>query len=197
MRSGSNARLLVCAGCAALGIALASAEPPQEQGRPTQAMNLSPAGWPVGDIALVDPLGSSFTRNRLVGLWTFLLLQDRSCAASCAEALSALTGLRRRIAGTAALRSTQVVVAVLRSDDQTGDVHRLSYEGARALAITGPPAGLDALEQELGIAAAPQHAPGGGSLWLIGPDAIVRAQLLPPYDVPALTAAYLKMRLRG
>jgi protein SCO1/2 len=164
---------------------------------PTQAINLAPAGWPVGDIALADRLGSPFTRDGLVGRWTFLLLQDRSCAASCAEALSALTGLRRRIAGTAALQSTQVVVAVLRSDDQAGDGHHLIPEAALAVVVTGPPAELDALEAELGIAAAPRHAPGGGSLWLIGPDAVVRAQLLPPYDVPALTAAYLKMRLRG
>jgi protein SCO1/2 len=187
----------MCAACAVLAVALDPLVPLLAHEDPSQAINLAPAGWPVGDIALLDPSGNPFTRDRLVGRWTFLLLRDRSCAASCADALSALTGLRRRIAGTAALRSTQVVVAVLRSDDQVGDGHQLIPEGAQAVVVTGPPAGLDALEEELGIAAAPRHAPGGGSLWLIGPDAVVRAQLLPPYDVPALTAAYLKMRLRG
>jgi protein SCO1/2 len=61
------------------------------------------------------------------------------------------------------------------------------------------------LADDLRIPYPPQYlravTPGGqghvGSIWLIGPDGVIRTELLPPFDVPLLTAAYLKLRLKG
>jgi hypothetical protein len=33
-------------------------------------------------------------------------------------------------------------------------------------------------------------------LWLIDANGVIRARLLPPYDVPLLTASYLRTRAR-
>ena len=161
---------------------------------PVQTVNRSAAGWPVGDFALTDDRGRPFTQDRLRGRWTFVVLGDTQCAEPCAAPLAALAGMRRRIAGTEALKATQVVFVSL--DPQRDTPQRLreyvapfdsSFVGA-----TGPNAILASLSDDLGLHG---EAPAlQGALVLLGPDGVVRAQYLPPFDVPLLTADYLKTR---
>lgn len=170
---------------------------------PTQEVDLALSGWPLSDFALSDLNGNPFTLDNLAGHWTFLLLRDRGCVEPCAAALSALSGVYHRLAGTQALRTTQVIVVSLDVDDSLPGMGRelAAYDG-RFVAVTGPRNALEGLATELRGSMPPPSVQQGvgtreGSLWLIGPDAVVRAELLPPHDVRMLTATYLRTRLRG
>jgi protein SCO1/2 len=167
----------------------------------------SRAGWPLDDFSLLDQDGKPFAKKNLEQRWTLLVLGDSRCAGTCAATLSALSGLLQRIAGTRAVQTTQVVLVSFRSEDTAADLrHRLAPEDARVIGVTGPAQDLAGLADDLGVPypslAGQASSPAGdldhaGSVWLIGPDAVVRAELLPPFDVLSLTATYLKTRLRG
>jgi cytochrome oxidase Cu insertion factor (SCO1/SenC/PrrC family) len=174
---------------------------------PEQALSQASAGWPIGDLALVDTDGRPFVTRDLHERWTLLAVADSRCAERCDRTLSALSELLRRIAGTRVLASTQVLVVSLRADDAPADLRRLlaPYD-ARLIGVTGRAEDLARLADDLGIdvgaGAGPDAAPLGvedrtGSLWLIGPDGAIRAELHPPLDPLLLTATYLKLRLRG
>jgi cytochrome oxidase Cu insertion factor (SCO1/SenC/PrrC family) len=174
---------------------------------PEQALGQASAGWPIGDLALVDTDGNPFVTRDLHERWTLLAVADSRCGERCDGTLSALSGMLRRIAGTRVLSTTQVVVVSLRADDAPADLGRLlaPYD-PRLIGVTGRAEDLAGLADDLGIdigsGAGPSFTPLGvenriGSLWLIGPDGTIRAELLPPFDPLLLTAAYLKLRLRG
>jgi protein SCO1/2 len=160
-----------------------------------QAVDRALAGWPLADVALQTASGRAFTREDLTGRWTFLLLRPGPCDAPCDAALSALSGLHRRIAGTVAVHTTQVIVVSTKPGAVSPDLRqRVAAYDERFIALGGTPDALEDLARDLAV-----NAPGAalrGSLWLIGPDAVIRAELLPPYDVAALTATYLRTRMR-
>jgi protein SCO1/2 len=173
-----------------------------------QSENRTVAGWPVGAFALVDHLGKPFTHDRLQGRWTFVLFGDSHCADPCTAALSAVGGLVKRIAGTAAVKTTQVLFISLDPERDTPQRLRqyLGPYDQRFIGATGTRPILKQLADEMGVAVAVTAAPGlmraaqstyGGSLVLIGPDGVIRVEYLPPFDIKRLTAEFLKMRARG
>jgi len=149
-------------------------------------------GWPIDAFTLVDQHGEALTRERLLDGWTFVVFGDTRCAQSCAAALSALAALSKRIEGTKALQSTRVVFISLdpaRDTPAQLKAYLAAYD-QRWLAATGSQPTLARLAEDLGEAG---RGP-GGSLVLIAPDASVFAEYLPPFDVPRLTADYMKAR---
>lgn len=168
---------------------------------PPQRVDRSLSGWPVDDFVLLDQSGEPFTQDDLAGRWTLLLLGDRRWGATCSASLAALAGLYRGIAGTKAALTTQVVYVSLDARDAPAELGRyLASYDARFIGVGGPREILNGLAQDLGVSlpSPPAAEDGGaaGSIWLIGPDRVIRARLIPPFDVPRLTAAYLKMRAR-
>lgn len=161
-----------------------------------QRTDLGAAGWPVGDFALTDHRGRAFTQQSLRARWTFVLLGDTQCTQVCSAPLAALAALRHRIAGTEALKSTQVVFVSL--DPQRDSAQRLGDYVLRFddsfIAATGPADMLAGLSDDLGVSATNGGA--YGAMVLVGPDGAVRAQYLPPFDVLLLTAHYLRTRSR-
>jgi protein SCO1 len=161
------------------------------------------AGWPLGPFTLVDHRDSDFTQANLQGRWTFLLLGDTRCGEPCVAALSALDGLYRRIGRTQAIKTTQVVFVSWDSDGDTPArlARYLEPYDPRFIGVTGASPTLDKLADDLGVPLSPTESADArghlGSIWLIGPDGVIRVRFLPPYDVPLLTAEYLKTRLRG
>ncbi|QRQ88853.1 SCO family protein [Cupriavidus oxalaticus] len=167
----------------------------------TQRTDLASHGWPVGDFSLTDQDGRAFTQARLQGHWTLVLLGDTHCGNPCRAALAALAGLYQRLSPTQKLATTQVLFVSLDPQRDTPDALRryLAPFDARFVGATGSPQTLARLLDDLG--AGPDMPPAAnadypGSLILVGPDATVRAQFLPPFDVTLLTAAYLKARVR-
>lgn len=157
----------------------------------TQGVNRESAGWPVASFSLVDHEGLPFTEIRLKGRWTFVLFGDIGCGARCSAPLAALAAMNRRIAGADAIRTTQVLFVSLDPERDAPDLlrrHVTSFD-ARFIGATGPRPSLQRLMDELDVSA-------GGALVLIGPDAVLRSELLPPYDPMLLTAEYLRARSR-
>lgn len=192
-----------CLGLALL--ALGAGLPLADQVR-DQRVSWDSSGWPIGDLALVDHRGASFDKDNLRGRWTLLAIADSRCGDPCAGAVAALSGLLRRIGGAKVIETTQAVLVSLRPEDRGADLARLiAPQEPRLIAVTGAPEGLAGLADDLGIpyplpeprAASASLQDHRGSIWLIGPDAVIRVELLPPFDVPLLTARYLKLRLRG
>lgn len=159
-----------------------------------QQVNLEAAGWPLGDFALTDHRGAPFTQENLRGRWTLLLLEDSRCGAPCEAALSALAGLYRRIHATQAIQTMQVVLVL--PDSHGYPPERLGPYLARFdprfIGAYGSRATLRGLADDLGVA----RRSGAGSIWVIGPDGILRSELLPPFDVLLLTAEFMKTRSR-
>lgn len=171
-----------------------------------QQMNPASAGWPLGNFALTDPLGASFTQENLRGRWTLLLLED-GCSVPCEAALSALAGLYRRIQTTQAIKTLQVVLVLPAShrDPREPLAQWLSRFDPRFIGAYGSRATLQGLADDLGVAlpgsaseasSSSTSRSGAGSIWVIGPDGILRTELLPPFDVPLLTAEFMKTRSR-
>jgi protein SCO1/2 len=163
-----------------------------------QRLDRALEGWMVGNFSLVDQHGNAFTQEHLKDRWTFLLLGDTHCNEPCTAALSALAGMLRRIARADAVKTTQVLFVSLDPNRDTPaklgsyladfDAH---FVGATASRET-----LARLVEDL----SPPGAPSGegkkaGNLLLIGPDAIVRGEFLPPYDVLRLTEGFMKARI--
>ena len=193
-----------CLGLLLLSLAVAS---PLAEHAAIQQVSRDLAGWPIGDLELVDQRGNPFLNENLIGRWTLLAVADSRCGAPCAGTVAALSGLLRRIAGAKVIQTTQAVLVSFREEDRAAQLARLGASQEPGLiAVTGTPEGIAQLADDLGLSYPPPpewHAdsPGGeghtGSIWLIGPDGVIRAELRPPFDVPLLTAAYLKLRLKG
>ena len=154
-------------------------------------------GWPVPDFSLVDQHGDALTRHRLLGQWTFVLFGDTHCAAACTDGLSTLSALRARIARAQVVHSTQLLFVSL--DPTRDDALRLKaylapYD-SELVGATGSAQMLATVADEFGVRTRDQ-AGYSGALVLVGPEGLVRAVYLPPYDVRLLTADYLLKRAR-
>lgn len=172
---------------------------------PRQAARHELDGWAVAPFTLTDQNGCDFSQERLHGRWTFVLFGDSAACAQqpCGAALAALVGLSQRIAPADAMKTTQILFISLDPQRDTPARLRTYLAGfdTRFVGVTGAPVTLQQLADDMGVsvAVAPvgtQGAPRlyGGSLLLIGPDATIRAEYLPPLDVLRLTASYLRAR---
>lgn len=186
----------------AIALAAALAWPVQADHVPAQASQRELAGWVVAPFTLTDQDGRPFTEERLRGRWTFVVFGDTgSCGQPCAAALAAAAGLCQRIAPAEASKTTQVLFVSMDPRRDSGRRLRdyLAPFDARFIGATGAPATLARLADDMGagvepgVGAAPPHYRGG--LLLVGPDGAIRGEYLPPFDVPRLTAAYLRARL--
>lgn len=180
-----------------IGLALTAAAGRSDD-PPAQQVDLAPAGWPIGELALVDQIGRPVTQQALQGQWTFLLVTSDGCSEPCTAALAALAGLYRRIARSTALRTTQVIVVSLDPRQSPAELYgHLVTHDPRFLAAGGSADAVAGLARDLGVADFPAASPEvseSGAMWLIDSDGVIRARLLPPYDVPRLTATYLRTR---
>lgn len=170
-----------------------------------QRVNRVSSTWPVDAFTLTDQHGKSFTQDRLNGRWTFVLFGDTQCKATCTEALAALDGLYRRINRARVVETTQVIFVSL--DPQHDDPSRIRAYLApfdnRFVGGTASPPTLARLVDDWSVAANESSRPEigdtrskySGALLLVGPDGSLRAEYLPPFDVPRLTADYLKTRI--
>lgn len=167
----------------------------------SQRVNLASQGWPVDSFTLLDQYGNTFTQERLQGQWTFVLFGDTHCGQPCTKALSALAAMGQRIARAKAIETTQVLFVSLDPQRDTPEVLRryLTSFDDRFIGVSGSLQTLKGLTEDLGAsvpASGVDRTNYAGSLVLIGPDRVVRGELLPPFDPLLLTAEYLKTRAR-
>ncbi len=177
---------------AALLVVAAVALPALGDHAPQQRANRELDGWAIASFDLIDQHGRPLTQQHLRGRWTFLLFGDTTgCAQRCGTALSALAGVSKRIARADIARTTQMLFITLDPEHDTPARLRdyLAAFDTRFIGASGAPSVLRRLADDFGVDR--EHP---GSLLLVGPDATVRAEYLPPFDVPRLTAAYVRAR---
>jgi len=107
----------------------------------------------------------------------------------------------QRIARAKAIKTTQVLFVSLDPQRDTPEVLRryLTVFDDRFIGVSGSLQTLKGLTEDLGAsvpASGVDKTSYAGSLVLIGPDRVVRGELLPPFDPLLLTAEYLKTRAR-
>ena len=193
------------AACLLVAAFLGAVQPACAEEVPPQRIDDALVGWPLAQFALRDQHGEPFTNEQLVGKWTFVLLGDTRCGAPCTDSLAALARLAQRIAGTAKVPQVLFVSLVPERDTAVVLAAHLDAFDSHFVGASGAPEMLAALLDDLLPAHAPAAAAGQGgrawaytgSLFLVGPDGALRGEFLPPFDVPRLTASYLKVRLRG
>jgi protein SCO1 len=107
----------------------------------------------------------------------------------------------QRIVQTKAIKTTQVLFVSLDPQRDTPEILRrylIAFDD-RFIGVSGSLQTLKGLTEDLGAsgpASGVDKTSYAGSLVLIGPDRVVRAELLPPFDPLLLTAEYLKTRAR-
>lgn len=166
---------------------------------PSQRERRDNAGWPVDGFALHDLQGTPFDPQRLHQRWTLLLFGDLRRGEASTPALRALAELLRRIDGTAASRSTQIVFVTLdpQRDTPQGLRSYLAAFDPRFTGVTGPAPEVHKLAEILGASGPTASASDLDAVRVIGPDGVLRTELLPPFEAARLTAAFLKTRARG
>ncbi len=149
-------------------------------------------GWPIENFSLVDQHREKFTRERLLGRWTFVLVGDTRCAQPCAAGLAALEGLQKRIYRSDAILGTQVLFVSLDPGRDTPAALKqyLAPYDKRWIGATGPSRTLSRLTDDLALAGKSY----GSALALVGPQGFLHALYPAPFDVPRLTADFLKAR---
>ncbi len=157
----------------------------------TQRVDDRVAGWRLDSLALTNDRRQAVTEQLLQGRWNFVLFGSASrCAEQCVEALNALVGMHKRIARSDKIKTTQLLFVAADTPERLR-AYLAGYD-APIIGYTGTPQMLQRLRDELEIAPDSRS-----SLWLIGPDLVVRGEFLPPFDAKLLTSAYLMTRLRG
>lgn len=154
--------------------------------------------WPIDPFTLTDQHQQPFTQASLAGRWTFVLFGDTACGSPCTGALAALDGVLQRIARAEVHKVTQVLF--VSQDSKRDRPERLREYMApfdkRFVAAVGTLATVSHLADEWRVGKDGPRPRYSGSLLLVGPDGAVRAEYLPPFDVPHLTADFLKTRAR-
>jgi protein SCO1/2 len=199
MRGGRTVALILATALAAW------LAPPAHADHPVQRVSRVGAGWPVDAFSLVDQHGKPYTQDNLLGRWTFVLFGDTRCGEPCAAALGALAGVYQRIARTQKTNTTQVVFISFAGDSSDQLREYLAPYPRGFLGASGAPQTVVRLAEDLGAAEAAQASSGApadaatlthpGMLSLVDPEGMVWGQFLPPFEVKALTARYLKARV--
>jgi protein SCO1 len=101
---------LLCCNAILFAVSSAAAEP---AGR--QIVTRINEGWPLDDFSLADPDGQPFTRDNLLGKWTFVVSGDTRCGEPC-KSCFVLAAMRERIARTPKAPTTQVLFLSLGDD---------------------------------------------------------------------------------
>lgn len=177
------------------GLVAATCMPAWARHGATQRIDDRVAGWRLESLALTNDRRQAVTEQLLQGHWNFVLFGSASrCAEQCVEALNALVGMHKRIAPSDKIKTTQLLFVALDAAADTPQRLRAYLAGydAPIIGYTGTPQMLQRLRDELEIAPDSRS-----SLWLIGPDLVVRGEFLPPFDAKLLAAVYLRTRLRG
>ncbi len=185
---------LVLTGLVTFGVYLARLAPAEvpELGEAGRILRV-PRELPAFD--LIDHRGEPFDRARLVGGWSLLFFGYTSCPDVCPLTLQGLASARREAALRTRSTSAFPEVVFVSVDPQRDPVERLAeyvaYFDPAFLGVTGEARAVDPLVDAVGAfyrAEVPADAPDAyrvdhtAFVFLVGPDAHLRAVLEEPHD---------------
>ena len=158
---------------------------------------------PLPDFGLTDQAGQSFGRERLRGHWTLMFFGFTNCPDLCPTTLATLADVRRQLADLPASdRPAVVLVSVDPGRDTPEALGRyVAHFDPQFLGVTGPPASLEILTRDLGVAFAigPPSADGNYSvdhtaaIFLIDPAAAFSAVFGNPQVADVIARDYRRI----
>lgn len=172
--------------------------------RPEVLLDTDP--WPIDAFSFTDHDGAEFTDRDLDHSWSFVVFGGSTLTAPTDELLRTLARVSTILGTRAVSRHTRMLwVAPDPQADTPLRLRRLlSAYDERLLGLHGSPTQVRAFAHAVGVADRPvDTGPAvadqgliepGASIQLIGPDRVLRAQFLPPFDARIVAATYLKMR---
>lgn len=169
-------------------------------------VNLAPDSWPIDAFSLIDQHGHFFTEKNFRGHWTFVVFGRTNCKNACNVPLATLARMVEVLHKTHVVRTTQILFITLDPEQDTPERLRVYLAGFDQgfVGAIGSPQTLQQLAESLSVSypastITPENfqAEERSSIQLIGPGGFFRAQFFPPYNVDALTAEFLKIRLCG
>lgn len=164
---------------------------------------------PLPDFELGDQLGRPFTRESLLGEWSFLFFGYTHCPDVCPTTLVMLNRVAGLLQETATSPRPQVVFIAVDPERDTPGVltDYLAHFNPEFLGVTGPEAQLQVLTRPLGIMhqRSPAEDTDGtaylvdhtASILLVGPRGQLRALMSPPHDADVIAADYRKIVAAG
>jgi len=155
---------------------------------------------PLPDFELADQAGQPFGRDRLRGHWTLIFFGFTNCPDVCPTTLATLADVRRQLADLpAADQPAVVLVSVDPARDTPEALGRyVAHFDPRFLGVTGPPASLEVLTRDLGVAFSIGTPTADGSysvdhtaaIFLIDPDAAFAGVFGSPQVADAIARDY-------
>jgi protein SCO1/2 len=157
---------------------------------------------PLPAFALIDHQGVPFDRRRLENHWSLVFFGFASCPDICPTTLALLSQTEKTLSSLPERSRPQVVLVSVDPKRDTPE-HLAAYVKAFSptfIGVTGDPDTIDELARAMGVAVAIRESGGGGysvehsaAVFLVGPDATIRALFSRPRDAALLAADYRRM----
>jgi len=175
--------------------------PDQAQASLRRATLLDPAP-PLPLFQMIDQDGQPFGQPALLGRWHLLFFGFTNCPDVCPNTLTVLAAAERQLANLApALRPRILFVSVDPERDQPEQLAAyVRFFSPTFGAVTGPPAEIDELTRKLGVpvmrVALDEQTytiDHGASVFLVDPQARLRALFSSPHDAKVIAADYRRI----
>lgn len=157
-------------------------------------------GRPLPELSLLDQGGQPFDRGRLENRWNLLFFGFTSCPDICPTTLAMLEGLEKSLSDLPAADRPQIIFVSVDPERDTPErvAAYVSFFSPSFTGITGTPDAIEGFAQALHVPYAISPLADGNytvdhssALFLVGPDAALRAIFSAPHD-PANLAADLR-----
>jgi protein SCO1/2 len=171
-------------------VLLSACSPPQ----PPQLKQgtLLPSAKAIADFQLTDQHGKPFTRNNLVGKWSFAFFGYTHCPDVCPTALSMLAQVMKKLEKDSTLDTLpQVIFVSVDPERDTPELlaQYLPYFNPDFVGVTGDPQQLLLLTRQLGIMYGK-----GASIILFDPDGNFLALFGMPHDPDLIAQEFVAIK---
>jgi protein SCO1/2 len=160
------------------------------------------SGRPLPDFALVDQSGRPFGKTGLSGRWNLLFFGFTSCPDICPTTLTTLAGVEKALGDLPANDRPQVVFVSVDPQRDTPDRvdAYVKFFSPTFRGVTGTADGIAVLAEALHVPYAITPLADGtytvdhsSALFLVGPDASLRAVFSAPHDAMKLAADFRRV----
>ncbi|NLG75958.1 MAG: SCO family protein [Xanthomonadaceae bacterium] len=157
---------------------------------------------PLPAFSLVDHEGKPYDRDRLANQWTFLFFGFTNCPDVCPMTLRMLSSVEQSLSDLPAEQRPHVILVSVDPKRDTPEqlASYVKYFSDSFAGITGEQAALDEFTRNLGVPVVITETGDGGytvdhsaTIFLINPQAELRALFSPPHAPSAIAADYRRI----
>ncbi len=159
-------------------------------------------GQALPEFSLVDQSGQPFGRDRFEHRWNLLFFGFTSCPDICPTTLTMLGGLEKALEDLPALERPQIVFVSVDAERDTPErvAAYVRFFSPAFTGLTGTPAAIETFAEAMHVPYAITPLKDGGytvdhssALFLVGPQAELRAVFSAPHDAKLLATDYRRI----